>query len=132
MAKPTNTKASDPSELFLIQMNNLDWNTRLLVPASLLTQFTQLMGLLSVVRSEDSLRQSNAKVFCPEPSQNGEVDYGIARFGTSVMCVDQNESKEYAAFHNSTVELKGITDYSAIPHVSLDEFRKQAKENDHE
>ena len=128
MAKSASTKASDPSELFLIKLNNISWNNSILIPASLLTQFTQLMSLLTVVQCDDNLRQCSAKVYFPEPTQQGELDYGITRFGTSMLVSSEAEAKEFIAFHNSTVELQSISDYAAVPHVTLDEFHQHAQE----
>lgn len=128
MAKPANTKASNPNELFLIRLNNFGWNERLLIPASLLTQFTRLMSLLTVVQCDDSLRQCSAKVYFPEPTQQGELDYGITRFSNIVLARDKDEANEFIAFHNSTVELQGPTEFAALPHVTLEEFRQRQHE----
>lgn len=123
MAKPTTSEVP----MHLIQLNNISWGSKLLIPGALLSQFSQLMSLISVV--EEEYLQGGAYTL----AQTGGVDYGITTVSSTkhVICASKQEAKEFKAYHDATAEMMEDEDEDKIvnrPVVSLDEFRNRKEE----
>lgn len=120
MAKPTTSE-----RMHLIQLNNIGWGSKLLIPGALLSQFSQLMSLTTMV--EEEYLQGGAYTL----AQTGDVDYGITTVSSTkhVICASKQEAKEFKAYHDATAEM--MEDEGKVvnrPVVSLDEFRNRKEE----
>lgn len=116
MAKPTTSEVP----MHLIQFNNISWGSKLLIPGALLSQFSQLMSLISIV--EEEYLQGGAYTLAP----TGDVDYGITTVSSTkhVICSSKQEAKAFKAYHDATAEMMKDEDKAQDrPVVSLDEFR---------
>lgn len=116
MAKPTTSEVP----MHLIQLNNIGWGNKLLIPGALLSQFSQLMSLISIV--EEEYLQGGAYTLAP----TGDVDYGITTVSSTkyVICSSKQEAKAFKAYHDATAEMMKDEDKAANqPVVSLTEFR---------
>lgn len=117
MARKPNTLPSE--RMHLVQLNS-SWGSKLLIPASLLSQFSQLMSLISIV--EEEYLQGGAYTLAPA----GDVDYGITTVSSTkhVICSSKQEAKAFKAYHDATAEMMKDEDKAANqPVVSLTEFR---------
>lgn len=117
MAKHTTTSEVP---MHLIQLNNISWGSKLLIPGALLSQFSQLMSLISIV--EEEYLQGGAYTLAP----TGDVDYGITTVSSTkhVICSSKQEAKAFKAYHDATAEMMKDEDKAANqPVVSLTEFR---------
>lgn len=115
--KPRQAAWDTTATLNIVRLD-LDYGARLLIPNHILTQFADLMSLCSVVKPAGGLNRSNAGVYYV----SGDVDYGTAKVGHSIIAPDHKTGDEFVKFHNAHVELAGITEYQNHPHVTLDEF----------
>lgn len=123
MARKPNTLPSE--RMHLIQLNNIGWGSKLLIPGALLSQFSQLMSLISVV--EEEYLQGGAYTLAP----TGDVDYGITTVSSTkhVICASKQEAKEFKAYHDATAAMMEDEDKVVNrPVVSLDEFRNRKEE----
>lgn len=123
MARKPNTLPSE--RMHLVQFNNISWGSKLLIPAALLSQFSQLMSLISIV--EEEYLQGGAYTLAP----TGDVDYGITTVSSTkhVICSSKQEAKAFKAYHDAAAEMMKDEDKVANqPVVSLDEFRTNHKE----
>lgn len=117
MAKHTTTSEVP---MHLIQLNNISWGSKLLIPGALLSQFSQLMSLISIV--EEEYLQGGAYTLAP----TGDVDYGITTVSSTkhVICSSKQEARAFKAYHDATAEMMKDGDKAANqPVVSLTEFR---------
>lgn len=116
MAKPTTSEVP----MHLIQLNNISWGSKLLIPGALLSQFSQLMSLTSIVEKE--YLQGGAYTLAPA----GDVDYDITTVSSTkhVICSSTQEAKAFKAYHDATAEMMKDEDKAqGRPVVSLTEFR---------
>lgn len=123
MARKPNTLPSE--RMHLVQLNNISWGRKLLIPASLLSQFSQLMSLISIV--EEEYLQGGAYTLAPA----GDVDYGITTVSSTkhVICSSKQEAKAFKAYHDATAEMMEDEDKTqGRPVVSLTEFRNRKEE----
>lgn len=117
MAKHTTTSEVP---MHLIQLNNISWGSKLLIPGALLSQFSQLMSLISIV--EEGYLQGGAYTLAP----TGDVDYGTTTVSSTkhVICSSKQEAKAFKAYHDATAEMMKDEDKAANqPVVSLTKFR---------
>lgn len=122
-AKPV---AAQQPEMHLLQFNNLSWGTKLLIPASLLTQLAQLLSLCSTV--EEEYTPNGVTILLV----GNEVDYGITR-ATSRHLFVPNENprmaKDFVQFYKSTYELTPTDDrVENAPVVTWEDFKRNLKE----
>lgn len=112
------TKPALPANVHLVTLNNVGWNTKLLIPASLLTKFAELMSLCSVVETE-WLQGS-----CETLAVTGDVDYVTSVVTKKfVACASKSQAAEFKKFHDATYELTPSEDRtSGTPVVTLDDF----------
>ena len=106
--------------MHLVQLNNINWGSKLLIPGALLSQFSQLMALITVV--EEEYLQGGAYTL----TQTDDVDYGITTVSSTkyVICASKQEAKAFKAYHDATAEMMKDEDKAqGRPVVSLDEFR---------
>lgn len=123
MAKPTIPAAP----MHLVQLNNINWGSKLLIPGALLSQFSQLMSLINIV--EEEYLQGGAYTLAPA----GDVDYGITTVSSTkhVICSSKQEAKAFKAYHDATAEMMKDEDKVVKqPVVSLAEFRNQPKKEE--
>lgn len=121
MTKPTTSEVP----MHLIQLNNVGWGRKLLIPGALLSQFSQLMSLITMV--EEEYLQGGAYTLAP----TGDVDYGITTVSSTkhVICSSKQEAKEFKAYHDATAEMMEDEDKTQDrPVVSLTEFRNRKEE----
>lgn len=108
--------------MHLVQFNNISWGSKLLIPGALLSQFSQLMSLISIV--EEEYLQGGAYTLAP----TGDVDYGTTTVSSTkhVICSSKQEAKAFKAYHDATAEMMEDEDEDKAqgrPVVSLTEFR---------
>lgn len=122
MAKPSNNQAT-PAGMHLIQLQNISWGSKLLIPSNLLSQFAELMAKIEVV--EEEYLQGGAYTIAIV----GEPDYGISTVtGKHVFCASKKEADAFRSYHNATFEMLHNDDRpSNWPCVSIEEFRSQPK-----
>lgn len=109
-----------PANVMLVTLNDVGWNTKLIVPTSLITKFAELMSLCSVVECE------YLKGSCETVAVKGYVDFGVTTLGQSrVLCDNKEQAAEFKKFHDASYELMDSTDrVSGRPVVSMDDFMK--------
>ena len=117
-----------PANVHLITLDNVGWNTKLIVPASLLTKFAEVMSLCYIVETE-YLQNS-----CETVAVKGDVEFSSSTLGQSrVLCDSKEQATEFMKFHDASCELMDSTDrVSGRPVVSMDDFMKSLSHQVHD
>ena len=108
-----------PNTVMLVTLNDVGWNTKLLVPTSLLSKFAEMMSLCNIVET-DYLAGN-----CETVAIKGDVDFATQTVGQKhVLCESKEQAEEFKKFHNASYELLDSDDrVNGRPVVTLEQFK---------
>lgn len=108
-----------PNTVMLVTLNDVGWNTKLLVPTSLLTKFVEMMSTCSLVEID------YLAGICETVAIKCGVEFTTSTVGPSrVICESKEQAAEFKKFHDAAYELLDTDDrLPGRPVVTLSQFK---------
>ena len=101
MARKPSTPPSERQHL--VTINDLDWNSKLLVPSHLISELDALLGKCRIVESQ----YMTGGAYALADKGAAGIDTTMARPEKHAFCPDKPAMEEFVAWHNTTHELQG-------------------------